>query len=71
MRWASHVARMGETWIAYKTLVGNLKGRENSEGLGVDGRIRLELSLGKYGGEVLIGFIWLRIGTIGWFLRTR
>jgi hypothetical protein len=60
-----HVARMGEMRSAYKMLVGNLKGRNHSEDLGVDGRIILELTLGKYGGKTWIIFIWLKIGTRG------
>jgi hypothetical protein len=37
----------------------------NSEVIGVDGRIILTLILGKYGESLLIGFIWLRMGTSG------
>jgi hypothetical protein len=40
-----------------------MKGRDHSEDLGVDGRIILEWILGKYGGKVWTGFIWLRIAT--------
>jgi hypothetical protein len=39
-----------------------LKGRHLSEEVGVYGRIMLEWFLGKYGGEVWIGYIWHRIG---------
>jgi hypothetical protein len=39
--------------------------------LGVDGRIISERVLGKYGGKVWIGFIWLRIGTNDRFSCTR
>jgi len=42
----------------------NLKERDHSEDLGVDGRIILDL-IGKLGGKVLTGCIWLRIGTSG------
>jgi hypothetical protein len=52
MRWAGHVARMGEMRNSYKILVGYVKGRDHSEDSGVDGK-------------VWIGFIWLRIGTSG------
>jgi hypothetical protein len=38
MKWAGHVARMGEMRNAYKILVESLKGRD----LGVDGRIILK-----------------------------
>jgi hypothetical protein len=41
----------------------NLKERDHSEGVGVDERIILEGILGKCGGNVLVGFIWLSIGT--------
>jgi hypothetical protein len=40
MRWAEHVARMGERRCAYRILWGNLKER----GLGLDARIVLKLS---------------------------
>jgi hypothetical protein len=42
-----HVARMGGMRNAYKVLVGDLKGRDNSEDLGVDGRTILERILRK------------------------
>jgi hypothetical protein len=51
-----------------KILVGNLKGRDHSEDVGIDGRIILELILGKQVGKVWTGFIWLRIGTSGGLL---
>jgi hypothetical protein len=43
----------------------NLKGRDNSEDLGTDGKIIVEWILGKQGGKVWTGFVWLRIGTSG------
>jgi hypothetical protein len=43
----------------------NLKGRDHSEDLDIDGRIKLELILGKQGVTVWTGFIWLKIGTSG------
>jgi hypothetical protein len=48
--------------------LGNLKGREHSEDLDVDGNTILERILEMYGGKVWTGFIWLRIGTSGVFL---
>jgi hypothetical protein len=42
----------------------NLKGREHSEDLGVDGMM-LECILGKYGRNVWTGCMWLKIGTNG------
>jgi hypothetical protein len=47
MRWVGHVERVEEIRNAYNTLVGNLKGRDNSEELGVDGRIILDWILEK------------------------
>jgi hypothetical protein len=53
---------MEETfWFEY------LKGRDHSEGLRVGGRI-LEWVLGKYGGKMWTGCIWLRIETNGGLL---
>jgi hypothetical protein len=37
MRWAEHVARMGEDRKVYKVLVGNPKERDHSDERGVDG----------------------------------
>jgi hypothetical protein len=41
----------------------NVKGRDHVEDLGVNGKIILERILGKEGGKVWTGSIWLRIGT--------
>jgi hypothetical protein len=46
----------------------NLKGKDHSEDLDIDGKIISEWILGKYGGMVWTGFIWLRIGTSGGIL---
>jgi hypothetical protein len=46
----------------------DLKGRDHSEDLGVDGKIILEWISEKYGGKVWTGCIWLRIGTSGGLL---
>jgi hypothetical protein len=45
--------------------MGNLKGKDHSEDLYIDGRIILAQSLEKQGGKVWTGFIWLRKGTSG------
>jgi hypothetical protein len=45
MKWAGHVARMGEVRGAYNILVGRPEGRR--EDLGVDGRITLRWILGN------------------------
>jgi hypothetical protein len=49
----------------------NLKGRDNSEDLSVDGKIILEWILRKQGRKVWTLFIWLRIVTSGRIFRTR
>jgi hypothetical protein len=45
--------------------LGNLKGRDYSEDLGVDGKIILEWIWERDFGKVWTGFIWLRNGTTG------
>jgi len=42
MRWAGHVARMGERRDVYKILVGKPEGKKHLGDPGVDGRITLE-----------------------------
>jgi hypothetical protein len=46
-------------------MLENLKGRDHSEDLGVDGRIILKCILGKQRLGMSIGFTWLRIETRG------
>jgi hypothetical protein len=68
MRWAGHMARMGEERKLYKVLMGKLKGkrplgrprRRWEDGIRMDLR---EIGLG-----VWIGFDWLRMGTGGGLL---
>jgi hypothetical protein len=45
-----------------------LDGRDHMENQGIDGKIILELILGKLGGKVRSGCMWLRKGTIGGLL---
>jgi hypothetical protein len=66
MRWAVHVARMGEKKNAYRLLVGKPEGKTP---LGRPRRkwvdnIRMDLGEGG-GGVKWTGFVWLRIGTGG------
>jgi hypothetical protein len=49
MRWAGHVACMGEMPNATNTFVGKPERRDHSEEIGVDGRIILEWILKKIG----------------------
>jgi hypothetical protein len=48
-------------------LSGIPKGRNHSDDLLVDGKT-LEWILGKYGGKVWTGFVWLKTGTGGGLL---
>jgi hypothetical protein len=64
MRWAGHVARMGEKRNAYRILVENPERKrplERPRSRWVD-NIKMNL---RYDGMVWIGSIWLRIGTSG------
>jgi hypothetical protein len=49
----------------YQNFIRKPEGKGTLGHLGVDGRITLEWILGKYGGNLWTGFIWLRIGTSG------
>jgi hypothetical protein len=69
MRWAGHVARVGEERKVYKVLVGKTEGKRP---LGIPRRrwedgIRMDLREIGLGG-VWIGFDWLRTGTGGGLL---
>jgi hypothetical protein len=48
MRWAEHVARMGECRGVYRVLVENLRERDYLEETGVDGRIILRWIFRKW-----------------------
>jgi hypothetical protein len=68
MRWAGHVARMGEGRSAYRVLVGRPEGRKPL------GRPRhrwednIKMDLREVGWGAWTGLIWLRIGTGGGLL---
>jgi hypothetical protein len=65
MRWAGHVARMGEGRNMYRVLVGKPEGKTPI------GRPRrrwedgIKMYLWEIGWGVWSGFIWLRIGIVG------
>jgi hypothetical protein len=67
MRWAGHVARMGEGRNLYRVLVGKPEGNSPLERYGGMGR---KWTLG-YWLAGWSGFTWLRIGIIGGLLRVR
>jgi len=65
VRWAGHVAHMGERRGVYRVLVGNLYERDHLGDPGVDGRIILRWIFRKWDVGVWTGWNWLRIGTVG------
>jgi hypothetical protein len=68
MRWAGHVASMGEERKVYKVLVEKPEGKRP---LGRPRRRwedRIRMDLGEIGLGVWIGFDWLRTGTGGGLL---
>jgi hypothetical protein len=60
IRWAEHIARMGESTGVYTVLWGNLKDKDNYEDPGVDGRIILRWSFRKWDVTVWTGSMWIR-----------
>jgi hypothetical protein len=68
MRWAGHVARMGEGRNVYRVLVGKPEGKRP---LGRPWRRwedGIKMGLTEIVGGVWSGFTWLRIGTVGGLL---
>jgi len=64
MRWAGHVARMGQERGVYRVLVGKPEGRNHWGDLGVDGRILGWISR-KWDVGIWTGLGWPRIETVG------
>ena len=64
MRWAGHVARMGEGRGVHRVLVGKPEGKRPLGYPDVDGRIILRWIFRKLEG-LEAGWSWLRIGTGG------
>ena len=66
MRWAGHVARMGEGRGVHRVLVGKSEGKNQWGNPDVDGRIILRWIFRKWDvGVVGTGWSWLRIGIAG------
>jgi len=65
MRWAGHVARMGEGRGLYRVLVGKPEGRNNWGDLGVDGWIILGWISRRRDMRIWTGLGWPRIETGG------
>jgi hypothetical protein len=69
MRWAGHVARMGEGRNVYRVLVGKPDGKHHLKDQGLDGKMGSKWTLGRLVWlGVWSGFTWLRIGTGGGLL---
>jgi hypothetical protein len=45
----------------------NLNGRDHSDDLDIEGSVILEQVLGKQGGKLWTGYVWLRVGSSGEF----
>jgi len=65
MRWAGHVARMGEGRGVYRVWWGNLGERDHWGDPGIGGRIILRWIFRKWDVGVRTGSSWLWIGTGG------
>jgi hypothetical protein len=65
MRWVLHEACMGEKRNTHKILAAKYERIDYVKDLGVNGKIILKWILGKQGGKIWTGCIWLRIGTSG------
>jgi hypothetical protein len=68
MRWAGHVARMGEERKVYKVLMGQPEGKRQLRRPRRRWDHGIRLDLREIGWGVRIGFNWLRIGTAGGLL---
>jgi len=65
MRWAGHVARMGEDREVYRVLVGKSEGKSHWRDLGVDGWIILVWISRRWDVGIWIGLGWPRTETGG------
>jgi len=65
MRWAGHVAHMGEDRWVYRVLVGKPEGKNHWGDLGVDGWIILVRISRRWDVGIWPGLGWPRIGTGG------
>ena len=63
MRWAGHVAHMGEERGVYRVLVGKPEGSDHWGDLGVDGWIIIGWISKRWDMGIWTGLGWLRIET--------
>jgi hypothetical protein len=68
MRWAGHVARMGEGRNVYRILVGKPEGKRPVERPRRRWEDGIQMDLRDTGWGVWSGFTWLRIGIVGGLL---
>jgi hypothetical protein len=68
MRWAGHVACMGEGRVAYRILVGRPEGRIPLGRPRIRWEDNIKMDLQEVGWGAWTGLIWLRIGTGGGLL---
>jgi hypothetical protein len=68
MKWAGHVARMGEGRNVYRVLAEKAEGKRPLERLRRRWEDGIKLTLGEIVWGVWIGFTWLRIGIVGGLL---
>jgi hypothetical protein len=68
MRWAGHVARMGEGRSVYRVWWESPKKKDNLKDKDVDGRRGSKWTLERLAGGVWSGFTWRRIGNVDRFL---
>jgi hypothetical protein len=64
MRWAGHVARIGEGRNLYRVLVGRPEEKDQLKDQGVDGSMGSKWTLGRLVGGLWSAFTWLRIGIL-------
>ena len=65
MRWAGHVARMGEERGVYRSWWGNRRERDHWGDLDIDGWIILGWISRRWDVGIWTGLGWLRIETVG------
>jgi len=66
MRWAEHVVCKLEENLHTTFISENMEVKVHAEDLRIVFKIILKWVLGKLGGNMWTGFIWLRIGVSGW-----
>jgi hypothetical protein len=68
MRWAGHVARVGEGRNMYRILMGNPEGKKALERPRLRWQVGVRLNLREICWGMWSGFTWLRIGIVGGLL---